>query len=64
VVAIYEPPQVCGENSVRFLDDPQKAAVDAMAAAVGLEEVGWVFSDLLQTSEGIQTTRKARCVCV
>lgn len=57
VTAIYEPPQVGAEDSVQLLEDPHKARVDEAAAAIGLQEVGWVFTDLVQTAEGIQTTR-------
>lgn len=57
VTAIYEPPQTATPTGLELLPDPQKELVDATARALGLVEVGWCFTDLVQGSEGIETTR-------
>lgn len=41
---IYEPPQHGDPHGFEVLDDPQADKVDAVAAALGREKVGWVFS--------------------
>jgi len=46
VEAIYEPPQLVDHatGAVRVLADPHERAVAAVAAACGLQPVGWLFS--------------------
>lgn len=41
---IYEPPQQGNPYGFEVFDDPQADTVDAVAAALGCEKVGWVFS--------------------
>eukprot|EP00051_Salpingoeca_urceolata_P028882 m.488302 g.488302 ORF g.488302 m.488302 type:complete len:596 (+) comp25702_c0_seq1:203-1990(+) len=57
VVAIYEPPQLSDENGFEFLDDPNADKVDQMAAALGLQKVGWIYTDLVQEESGVAHTR-------
>jgi nuclear protein localization family protein 4 len=46
VDAIYEPPQVCDRatGAVKMLPDPKADTVAAIAGALGLQPVGWVFT--------------------
>eukprot|EP01055_Gregarina_sp_Pseudo9_P000816 Gregarina_sp_Pseudo_9__815@NODE_1521_length_1527_cov_4_719086_g1409_i0_p1_GENE_NODE_1521_length_1527_cov_4_719086_g1409_i0NODE_1521_length_1527_cov_4_719086_g1409_i0_p1_ORF_typecomplete_len500_score122_26NPL4/PF05021_15/6_2e51zfNPL4/PF05020_15/4_1e14UN_NPL4/PF11543_8/1_7e07ubiquitin/PF00240_23/0_035Ubiquitin_2/PF14560_6/0_042_NODE_1521_length_1527_cov_4_719086_g1409_i0151514 len=47
VEAIYEPPQLSQSDCVRLLeDDPFLPTVEALAAALGLEIVGWTWTHL------------------
>lgn len=52
VVAIYEPPQESTRDSVRLLPDDREEFVDQLATALGVQKVGWIFTDLL--AEDIQ----------
>lgn len=47
VVAIYEPPQISGSDSVELLEDPQYEIVKELAKDLGLVCVGWIFTDLI-----------------
>ncbi|XP_013192825.1 nuclear protein localization protein 4 homolog [Amyelois transitella] len=47
VAAIYEPPQSASRDHVRLEADARGAALDALAARLGLRRVGWLFTDLL-----------------
>uniref|UniRef100_A0A3P9LB27 Nuclear protein localization protein 4 homolog n=1 Tax=Oryzias latipes TaxID=8090 RepID=A0A3P9LB27_ORYLA len=60
VAAIYEPPQVGVPNSLELLEDPKAAAVDEIAAKLGLCKVGWIFTDLLSEDTRIGTVRYLR----
>ncbi|XP_077359345.1 nuclear protein localization protein 4 homolog [Festucalex cinctus] len=60
VAAIYEPPQTATANSLELLEDPKAAAVDEIAAKLGLRKVGWIFSDLLSEDTRIGTVRFTR----
>ncbi|XP_061611349.1 nuclear protein localization protein 4 homolog isoform X1 [Phyllopteryx taeniolatus] len=60
VAAIYEPPQNATQNSLELLEDPKAAAVDEIAAKLGLRKVGWIFSDLLSEDTRIGTVRFTR----
>jgi nuclear protein localization family protein 4 len=44
--AVYEPPQQSVGGSAVFLEDPQLKDADRIAAALGLERIGWVFTTL------------------
>ncbi|KAI6243005.1 hypothetical protein M3Y99_00211400 [Aphelenchoides fujianensis] len=46
VTAIYEPPQQSSESSVSFEGDPHEAAVDRLCGWLGMQRVGWIFTDL------------------
>ncbi|XP_005805422.1 nuclear protein localization protein 4 homolog [Xiphophorus maculatus] len=60
VAAIYEPPQSATQNSLELLEDPKAAAVDEIAAKLGLCKVGWIFTDLLSEDTRIGTVRYTR----
>uniref|UniRef100_A0A665WUN1 Nuclear protein localization protein 4 homolog n=1 Tax=Echeneis naucrates TaxID=173247 RepID=A0A665WUN1_ECHNA len=60
VAAIYEPPQNATQNSLELLEDPKAAAVDEIAAKLGLCKVGWIFTDLLSEDTRIGTVRFTR----
>uniref|UniRef100_A0A3Q4ARA7 Nuclear protein localization protein 4 homolog n=1 Tax=Mola mola TaxID=94237 RepID=A0A3Q4ARA7_MOLML len=60
VAAIYEPPQNATQNSLELIDDPKAAAVDEIAAKLGLYKVGWIFTDLLSEDTRIGTVRYTR----
>ncbi|XP_037093892.1 nuclear protein localization protein 4 homolog [Pollicipes pollicipes] len=47
VTAIYEPPQESSREHVRLLEDPQSATVDELSGALGMQRVGWIFTDLI-----------------
>eukprot|EP00095_Tigriopus_kingsejongensis_P006017 snap_masked-scaffold671_size114370-processed-gene-0.9 protein:Tk06017 transcript:snap_masked-scaffold671_size114370-processed-gene-0.9-mRNA-1 annotation:"nuclear protein localization protein 4 homolog" len=52
VATIYEPPQECSKDGIRILTDENEARVEAVAAALGLYRVGWIFTDLVHDSQG------------
>lgn len=58
VEAIYEPPQVWESGNIVFLDDPFLVTAKTVAASLGLEVVGWIFTHLprveLLTSDEVQ----------
>uniref|UniRef100_A0A3B3SG87 Nuclear protein localization protein 4 homolog n=1 Tax=Paramormyrops kingsleyae TaxID=1676925 RepID=A0A3B3SG87_9TELE len=60
VAAIYEPPQIGTQNSLELVDDPKAAAVEEIAAKLGLCKVGWIFTDLLSEDTRIGTVRYSR----
>ncbi|XP_056285553.1 nuclear protein localization protein 4 homolog [Pseudoliparis swirei] len=60
VAAIYEPPQKATQNSLELVEDPKAAAVDEIAAKLGLCKVGWIFTDLLSEDTRIGTVRYTR----
>ena len=41
---IYEPPQSGNPHGFEVFDDPHGEKADAIATALGLEKIGWVFS--------------------
>lgn len=47
VAAIYEPPQEDTPDSIKLLTDPNEAIVDKLASDLGLQKVGWIFTDLV-----------------
>lgn len=44
IQAIYEPPQSSDGVHVRLMEDPSEPAVEAIAHALGLQRVGWIFT--------------------
>ncbi|KAF8820252.1 NPL4 family protein [Cardiosporidium cionae] len=44
--AIYEPPQYSVNDSICLLDDPDNKKVEAIAAHLGLEKIGMIFTHL------------------
>lgn len=47
VVAIYEPPQESGKDSIRLMRDDKEECVESLASSLGLSRVGWIFTDLI-----------------
>ncbi|XP_025602595.2 nuclear protein localization protein 4 homolog isoform X4 [Athalia rosae] len=47
VAAIYEPPQESTRDTVSLLPDPRQELVDELARILGLQRVGWIFTDLI-----------------
>ncbi|KAG5262808.1 hypothetical protein AALO_G00279130 [Alosa alosa] len=60
VAAIYEPPQIGTQNSLELMEDPKAAAVEEIAAKLGLRKVGWIFTDLLSEDTRKGTVRYTR----
>jgi nuclear protein localization family protein 4 len=48
VEAIYEPLQEGEMNAVIPLNDPYQQKVDRIAASLGFEKVGWIFTSMTQ----------------
>lgn len=48
VEAIYEPLQEGEMNAVIPLEDPYQHKVDRIAASLGFEKVGWIFTSMTQ----------------
>ena len=46
VLAIYEPPQISGKDSVELLEDSRESVVESLAVWLGIRRVGWIFTDL------------------
>jgi nuclear protein localization protein 4 homolog len=46
VEAIYEPPQIGDVNGATELADPKRHIVDMVAAGLGLERIGWIFTKI------------------
>lgn len=46
VEAIYEPPQIGDQNGYQVLDDPNRPNADMIAASLGLERIGHIFTSL------------------
>lgn len=47
VVAIYEPLQLSTCDSVRLLPDPKHQVAESIASRLGLQKLGWIFTDLV-----------------
>uniref|UniRef100_T1IW71 Nuclear protein localization protein 4 homolog n=1 Tax=Strigamia maritima TaxID=126957 RepID=T1IW71_STRMM len=47
IAAIYEPPQESSRDLVKLLPDEKKDVVDEIARYLGLQRVGWIFTDLI-----------------
>lgn len=48
VVAIYEPPQQSSLDAIRLsLPDPNEKMVDEIGVKLGLQRIGWIFTDLV-----------------
>ncbi|XP_031575290.1 nuclear protein localization protein 4 homolog [Actinia tenebrosa] len=60
VAAIYEPPQECTPDSVELLADPNNDTVQKVAADLGLQFVGWIFTDLVPDDVKKGTVKQLR----
>lgn len=60
VVEIYEPPQESTRDTIRLLPDDRQELVDQLAAALGLQKVGWIFTDLLPEDVQKGTVKNTR----
>lgn len=60
VAAIYEPPQESSKDHIRLLDDPRSAVVDDISGALGLQKVGWIFTDLVAEDMAKGTVKQLR----
>ncbi|EFX75107.1 hypothetical protein DAPPUDRAFT_306878 [Daphnia pulex] len=61
VAAIYEPPQESTRDSVRLLlPDNRQSVVDRVAAKLGLQCIGWIFTDLVAEDVSKGTVRHFR----
>lgn len=47
VAAIYEPPQVSTRDTINLLQDDKIDSVNSVAKQLGLQMVGWIFTDLV-----------------
>ena len=47
VLAIYEPNQEATNDSISLTTDSKASAVESLAEQLGLQRVGWIFTDLL-----------------
>ena len=45
MAAIYEPPQHCREDGIEFLEDKNQKTIDNLLEMLGLQRVGWIFTD-------------------
>ncbi|CAB4000892.1 nuclear localization 4 homolog [Paramuricea clavata] len=60
VSAIYEPPQISGDESLQLLDDPRATYVDEVANKVGVQKIGWILTDLVAEDLKLGTVRHLR----
>ncbi|EDW84969.1 uncharacterized protein Dwil_GK14396, isoform A [Drosophila willistoni] len=60
VAAIYEPPQESSRDSLNILPDEGSADVEAVAAALGLKKIGWIFTDLITADATVGTVKQIR----
>lgn len=60
VAAIYEPPQESTRDSINIQPDEFADDVDAVASALGLKKIGWIFTDLITDDASIGTVKQIR----
>ncbi|XP_016932877.4 nuclear protein localization protein 4 homolog isoform X2 [Drosophila suzukii] len=60
VAAIYEPPQESTRDSINIQPDEGADDVDAVAAALGLKKIGWIFTDLITEDASVGTVKQIR----
>lgn len=58
VVAIYEPPQECSRDHIRLIPDENEGRIEEISKGLGLQRIGWIFTDLVSDSKGVKHTRK------
>ena len=47
-------------DSIKLLEDPKEAVVNALASELGLQRVGWIFTDLVADDVRIGTVKHLR----
>ena len=52
IKAIYEPTQKNDKDSYKLIKDPNLKTADKIAKKIGLQRVGWIFTDLDALEEG------------
>lgn len=62
VSAIYEPPQESTRDSIRLLKDDREDFVKQLADGLGLQPVGWIFTDLIAEDVQKGTVKHTRHV--
>ncbi|XP_055852773.1 nuclear protein localization protein 4 homolog [Episyrphus balteatus] len=60
VAAIYEPPQESTRDSIKLLENEGSEDVDAVAKALGLKKIGWIFTDLIPEDPAAGTVKHIR----
>ncbi|XP_039453292.1 nuclear protein localization protein 4 homolog [Culex pipiens pallens] len=60
VAAIYEPPQESNRDSIRLLEDEHAVEIEELARQLGLQRVGWIFTDLLAENAAAGTVKHVR----
>lgn len=60
VAAIYEPPQESTRDSIKLLENEAMEDVDAVAKALGLKKIGWIFTDLIPENPAAGTVKHIR----
>ncbi|XP_017846673.1 nuclear protein localization protein 4 homolog isoform X2 [Drosophila busckii] len=60
VAAIYEPPQESSRDSINLCTDEGAEDVEAVANALGLKKIGWIFTDLLTDDASAGTVKQIR----
>ncbi|EDV92839.1 nuclear protein localization protein 4 homolog isoform X1 [Drosophila grimshawi] len=60
VAAIYEPPQESSRDSINICPDEGADEVDAVAKALGLKKIGWIFTDLITEDASAGTVKQIR----
>eukprot|EP00045_Choanoeca_perplexa_P008555 m.80120 g.80120 ORF g.80120 m.80120 type:complete len:589 (-) comp14536_c0_seq5:142-1908(-) len=62
VAAIYEPPQTGAPDGLELEEDINANLVDQMASKLGLQPVGWIFTDLEAVDRAQGTVKHKRYV--
>lgn len=60
VAAIYEPPQHSREDGIEFLEDKNEKIVDKLLGFLGLQRVGWIFTDCWSANRAEGTVHYTR----
>ncbi|BET02731.1 Nuclear protein localization [Nesidiocoris tenuis] len=60
VAAIYEPPQESTKDKITLLPDERENLVNELAQQLGLQKVGWIFTDLIADDVSKGTVKHVR----
>lgn len=60
VYSVYEPPQEGSKDHVKLLEDDYKTTVDEIATEMGLQCLGWIFTDLVPEDAATGTVKHVR----